>query len=528
MSPPATPPHRSRHRDARSFRHAGTFSARLAALVLPLAPLALASGCVDQAKEVALYRGILDGPDARPVSYSAGAPLTLATALLLANQHNERLAIGGEDYVQALIEKDRAAARFFPTISLSPSYSKADADDDRRNRAGSGGGGGGDPDDPNDPRGQLSSSSSGDGRLDVPVNTNVNVFNGFRDAANLRRARGDIRRFRALLLDLQSAVLLDVARAYYQVLRAERSVDVLRNSVKLQDERVRDIRTRDRIGAARKLDVAQIEAQAAATRATLIAAQADARNARVLLAFLTAAPVLDAPLDDRYEVPPVSQSIEATIEEAWNSRRDLAAAEAAVEAAAANVRAAVGQYYPSVSINFNYYLSRQSQPEDSLWNGLISANLPLFTGGLIRANVRFAMSQLRQAKLQQSLLLRQIEQDVRLVYENLAASTARIAELRLSADAAQQALTVAEGEYRAGRLTNLDRLVAQDQLLTAQLDLVGEEFTRKVSYLNLLRVAGRLNRPLAERFAESPSTRPATTRSASTRPATTQAVFPAP
>jgi outer membrane protein len=486
--------------------------------------LAFASGCVDQDKEVALYRSVLDGPTSRPVSYTRGAPLTLATALLLTNQHNERLAIGGEDYVQALIEKDRAASRFLPTISLSPSYSKADAGTDTRNRFGSGGSG---TDDPNDPSNRVNTASTGDGRLDVPVNANVNVFNGLRDYYNIQRARGDIRRFRALLLDLQSAVMLDVARAYYQVLRAERSVEVLRNSVKLQDERVRDIRTRDRIGAARKLDVAQIEAQAAAFRATLIAAQADAHNARVLLAFLVGAPVLDAPLDDRYEVPELSQSIGATIEEAWNSRQDLAAAEAAIEAAAANVQSAVGQYYPSVSINFNYYLSRESQPEDSLWNGLISANLPLFTGGLIRANVRLAMSQLRQAKLQQSLLLRQIEQDVRFVYENLAASTARMVELRLSADAAEQALTVSEGEYRAGRITNLDRLVAQDRLLAAQLDLVGEEFNRKVSYLNLLRVAGRLNRPLVERLNETPATRPAATRPADTRPATTQAVFPA-
>ena len=211
------------------------------AIALPLGAFVLvAGGCtVDRQKEIDLYRQVLDGPDARPADYAIGEPLTLSTALQLANQHNEQLAVAGEDYVQALVDKDRAAVNFFPTITLVPSYSIADADDDSGGKRVSGGG----TADPNELL-NRSSLSSGDGRLDVPVNANANVFRGFRDIANIRRAAADIDRFKALLLDLKATVMLDVASTYYQVLRSEATVLVLESSSQIQDARVAEMRAR--------------------------------------------------------------------------------------------------------------------------------------------------------------------------------------------------------------------------------------------------------------------------------------------
>jgi outer membrane protein len=465
--------------------------------------VALLSGCtVDERKEVNLYRQVLDRPNARHVEYSAGAPLTLADALLLANQHNERLMIAGEDFVQALIDKDRAAAGFYPSISLVPSYSVSQATTDFGGRA-LFGGATGDPTELN----SRSSLSSGNKAWDTPANMSWNLFHGFRDVANVRRSRAQIDRFRALLLDLRSTVLLDVANTYYTVLRSEQSVRVLEGSSQLQDVRVAEMRARDVVGAARKLDVSQAEAQAANTRAQLVAARTDVANARTLLAFLTNAPVAGAPLVDRLAVPDGSIDAEAMLRRAWSSRQDLVAARAAVRAAVQGVESAIGAYYPSVNLNFNYYLSRMSVPNDSLWNGLLSFNLPIFTGGRLRADLRTALSQVRQARAQEQLLRRQIEQQTRTAIENLQASAKRIEELSVAVDAAKQALEVAEENYRAGLGIYLNRLVAQDQLLNSQLLLANEWYNLKLNYLNLLRVIGELQDPPAEGPPPAPSTR---------------------
>ena len=74
-------------------------------------------------------------------------------------------------------------------------------------------------------------------------------------------------------------------------------------------------------------------------------------------------------------------------------RQDLIAARAAVESAIFNVDAAIGQYYPSITLNVNYYLSKESQPTAQKWNALLGASLPLFDAGIIHADVRQAMRQ---------------------------------------------------------------------------------------------------------------------------------------
>jgi outer membrane protein len=463
--------------------------------------LSLTAGCiVNQKDEVAKYRRVLDGPQPVPqFDVQPGQPLSLEAALLLANRTDETLDSEGEDYLQALIDKERAFSAFLPTISLAPTYTWVDR------------------------------TSAGGRHVtgDTPINGNYSVFNGFQDLSNLRRARYTANQRKALLMDLQQSVLLSVGQTYYQVLSDERSVVVLKNSVSVQNERLRDMQGRQSVGVARALDVAQTAAQAAATRVQLIQAENNVRTARALLALLTSAPVQDSPLADRLAVPPQLPPSDELVRDAQVTRQDIRAAEALIESARQSVQQAIGQWYPSVSLNLNYFLSRTTSsfatggvvPAEGVWNGILTANLPIFTGGLIHANVRTAWSQLRQAWLNERLVRRQAAEQVQVAYENLEDSRRRITELRVEVSAAQEALRQAESNYSAGVGTNLDRLTAQDQLLSAQLSLVTEEINFKIYYLDLLRTEGRM--PLPRTLGPAPGT-------PTSQPNATETVTPGP
>ncbi len=80
--------------------------------VIPLA--AALGGCaVDQKKEVATYRKILDeNSPGTALPLEPGEQLTLQRAFLLANQANENLALRGEDYLQAIIATSGRFRRF--------------------------------------------------------------------------------------------------------------------------------------------------------------------------------------------------------------------------------------------------------------------------------------------------------------------------------------------------------------------------------------------------------------------------------
>src|SRR6185503_9561053 len=139
---------------------------------------------------------------------------------------------------------------------------------------------------------------------------------------------------------------------------------VLKGSLNLQEERVRDFQARRRAGVVRPLDVAQTEAQASSTRVSLIDAKNDVVNGRTTLAFLVGAPVASSPLIDQAAVLSEVPDMAALQHEAMQRRQDLAASRAAVAAAKYDVETAIGRYFPSVTFNVNYFLSRESLPSE--------------------------------------------------------------------------------------------------------------------------------------------------------------------
>jgi outer membrane protein TolC len=441
--------------------------------------LLLAAGCaVDQAREVQTYREVLDAGQSRPPAiYSPGEPVTLARAVALANANNEQLARSGEDYLQALIDKDRAFARFLPTIRFAPGYMRQE----KSSYAGS-----------NPLVGDILRPDT----LDAPLQGNL-TLSPFQDAPTLWAAASSAEERRALLLDRQAILLLDVSQTYYQVMRSEKQVLTLENSVTVQQQRVDDLNVQRRAGVARPVDVAQSEAQLAGIRRALIRAGSDVRDGRAMLAQLMGVAAVEGPLVGGFEAPPENRSADRLLALAEAHRQDLQAARMQVQAAAERLESAWAGYFPSVSLNFTRYLSRESFPDDVSWAGLIQLDLPIFSAGLVHADVRTAYSRLRQAHLAESGLRRTVLKDLRVAVENLSADRQQIDQLGIRTAAAREAVRQADAAYRAGLGTNLERLVAQDQLLSAELALTEEEFNHLVDYLRLLRGVGLLDTRLA-------------------------------
>jgi outer membrane protein TolC len=430
-----------------------------AALLLALATSACA---VDEASEVDAYRSVLDaGMPAEVVAPRTGDKLDAKLAMQLANAHNESLAIEGEQYLRALIDRRRAAAAFLPVVSLSPSYFLRDA-----------------------------GSGTSDG-FDVPISA-TEFVNPVSDSAEVDRTEYAIDVRRALLYEAQDGLMLDVARTLFEVLRSERSAAVLQSSLAVQEARVDDVRARRDVGFARPLDVSLSESSAADARVSLLIAQRNARTGRATLEFLTGVPLPDIALDGTLDVPDEVPTTDELIARARQQRQDVAAAAAAVDTAASRVRVSKGRWYPSLALNLDVFLSRDSLPTDQDWTSLLQVNLPLFTGGRIQADVRESLSLLREAKLTYAQSLRAVQRDIEIAVLNLRESRERVAELRVQLATARDGSDQAEGLYDAGLATNLERLAAQTDQLRTELELENAVFDRQVSYLDLLRASGLL------------------------------------
>ncbi len=438
-----------------------------------------AAGCaVSQNNEVEIYRREIRLTDER-VEHVPGEALSLTDAILLANQNDEILASRGEDYVKAVIAQRRTLANFLPTVDLVPVYSRRESVT------------------------SASGTSGQDRYFDVPVAGSINLFSGFQDVNRAWRDEYVARQRRAELKYAQEQLLVDTASVFFAVLRAEATVRVLDSSLELQDARYREAKGRFDAGVARPLEVSQTEAQVASTRTTLISARADIIQARSRLKLLTAAEVRTSPLADDY-FPPALTTFEAIYEAARNHRDDVRAAELAVDAARHEVDAAIGQYYPSVSLDLEAFLYRESVPDTRSWEALLRINLPIFSAGRIEQDVRAAWSNLRQALLARSYAQRRMRSEVEQAYVAAQASIDRLAQLQVQVVTAQEALRQSEESYNAGLATNLDRITSQNALLQSQLALVSEEYDRKLLHLALLQRAGILR----EQFEQAAMAKP--------------------
>jgi outer membrane protein len=423
---------------------------------------ALLAGCaVDQQKEVATYRAILDEHAPATIEpLEEGQVLTLQHAFYLANKNDEQLSIRGETYLQSLIARARAAAGFLPSVDASARYTLA------------------------------GEGTNANDSFSVNAGGSVTLFN-LRTLSNLEQARTAVEQQELVLRDLQQTVLIGVAQNFFEVLRADESVRMLEHSLALRAEQVRDVRARMELGIARPLDLAQAEADESATRVSLMQARSSASRARTTLAFLLGLPRLDNPLGDDFTPGSDERTVEEFEVEAVQRRLDLEAARTGVRLASQAVTAAYRQYYPTANLNLSFLV--YSHPGDgNPWSLGASLLQPIFNAGLTHQDVREAYSRLRQAVLQQERLARQVHEDVVLAYEDYATSTAKLRELEVTVMAAQRAYDLAVAQYRVGNASNLDQLTANNALLQAQLQLITERYNQKLFYLNLLRVTGQL------------------------------------
>lgn len=432
----------------------------------PFLLLLLTACASDQQADVDLWRREVS-LGAEP-DFAPGTPLSLAAAVRLANEQNERIAIAGEDFVQACAARARINASFFPQAGFAPSYIF-------REKANSG-------------VKFLDSSSL----LDMPRHAEWSLFEGFRDSNRLSAADLTVEQRRSLLLDLRETVVLEVVQAYYRVLRAEERAAVLEKSLATQQQRVRDFAARERIGTARTLDRTQAEALASRTSLELLDARNDARTGREALCLLIGADVHASVLHDDFELPAERPSGPALLALAERQRQDLQAAALAAEAARSRVEIAFGQYYPSIGVSLDWFLSRESLPTDRDWTGLLTLYLPLFTGGRIAADVSEAWSQFRQQVSRYSLLRRTIQHDLAVALDRLTTLDRRLDELERLGAADAESLRQAEASARAGLGTNLLVLLAQNQLQRSQVDVVETELERKFAWLTTLRITGAL------------------------------------
>jgi outer membrane protein len=342
---------------------------------------------------------------------------------------------------------------------------------------------------------------------DANVTLMYPIFSGGRDyygyQAAARRAEAGRQMLRATEVDVAMQARLD----YLNVLRERENLRVTTELRRDIEERLRVTRETFDAGRVPRFYVLRDETELANVRQMQAMAQSRVEQSLVALKTtlgLDLASVVE--LTDRLEYRPAAVSIDEGIREASERQPEIQAAVKQREAAAAEVRAAYGGYFPQVSLSYMYdwgwmrNRAWESQAEGARMRGDgsegysvgVVVTLPVFDGFMRENALKTAKSKLDRAAQAEGLARQQIAKDVNQAALMLAAAEKSVEASEKGLEQAEEEARVIRERFESGRGIQLEVLDAQVALTRARFNAVNALAEYQGAQAMWLRAIGRV------------------------------------
>ena len=331
------------------------------------------------------------------------------------------------------------------------------------------------------------------------------------DYTRLRAAKAQAAQAEAQRLAAEQALGTRVATAYFNALTAIEALASARAQEAAAKRQLDQAETRLEVGLAPITDVHEARASYDGARANAIAAATQLDDAREALAEITGQDMgalrgLAADYQPRLDD---TEGLQAWVDKALADNPLLQAAALALDAAEANVATARAGHLPTLTLSGGYNDSATwgtatstnpagsvTFPSDNLNDGSnvgITLNVPIFSGGAVRAGVRSALANRDAAAEQLEQERRGVTRQTRNAYRSLAAGAAEVEARRLAVVSAKAALEAGEAGLEVGTRTVVDVLLAQQTLFAAQTQFAQARHNFLVNELSLKQAAGTLS-----------------------------------
>ncbi|MGF1639943.1 MAG: TolC family outer membrane protein [Rhodospirillales bacterium] len=323
------------------------------------------------------------------------------------------------------------------------------------------------------------------------------LFDGFATPSGVRTARLTVEVAEFTLAGTRQDVLFRGIRAYIDVLRQRRLVELarlnestIRRQLDLEDERVQR-------GAGIAVDVLQAKSrlQIALERRVAFEGALQSAVARYVQVF-GHPPTLDAMVEP---VPPESLlpgDLDQGLRIADRDNPLVNASRATVEIARERRRAARADYYPSVDVvaEANYEKDVDLvEGERRAYSLVLRATWNLFNGFATRAGVAQAAADYRASQDNHETAIRRVSEEIRLAWNELDIARRRVSLLENAVDIASEVF-VARGRLREiGRETVINVLDAENEVNNARINLVDAAADAKIAVYRLLQGLGWLD-----------------------------------
>lgn len=330
------------------------------------------------------------------------------------------------------------------------------------------------------------------------------IYTGGRTDALERAARAEAGAAGAEVETAQADLRLEVTRAYWAVVTARASLDVLEQGVARSQAHLNDVNQRFKAGLVPPNEVSSATAQEVRARMLAIDARTQRDVATADLARLIAvAP--DQPIEPTADLARATTSLAnqtldlaPLIESARAARQERRSLQQRMVAADAQREAAAAGRLPTIQLTGGFDYARPNPkifPRVDLaqesWDAGVGVSWSLWDGGRTVAEVAQAAAASRAAAERLAEFDSRLGVEVRQRALELESAIASVTTANSGVTAAADARRVVGERYDAGVIAQIEVLDAEYALLQAQLDLTRAQASVRLAEAQLTRALGR-------------------------------------
>lgn len=289
-------------------------------------------------------------------------------------------------------------------------------------------------------------------------------------------------------------ILYSVSESFYNVLFARRFTEIAENQLTRSNQHLELARQRQEVGLVDITAVLRAQVQVAAAMEAVEDAKNNYTIAKEQLALEMGISTVPASVMEPESIEMEDAGVDAYIKSAFNSRRDLMAAEKWLMAAEKQVEAERRDFLPSLSLEGGYFRVDEDNiyaGDDYNWQAALVATYPLFTG--LRDTAEIARARAMESEMQAAYnrAKQEIRLDVRSSYADIQTRKKMIRHLGEQVDAAQAHYDQVSAKFEEGLASTVDVVDAHTALNEAELSLANVYYRLQLDHLRLQLATGK-------------------------------------
>jgi len=404
--------------------------------------------------------------------------LTLDQAIRIAIQKNSGLMTQENELASGESGVTAAYGNFLPSLDLNAGWRWNRSDQSARTTVIDG------------TNVQVPAGNSEARSYSVGANSNVVLFDGLSNFANLSRSKNNVEAIKLSIEAKKQEVVFQTISLYYAITESYQLLKVRDEDVKQQQKNLETITERNRLGSVTMADVYQQQVQLGNAELEVIRANNSLETAKSNLLYYLGLDVLEDYTYSKYltdrELAILAEDIDTDysrlnelVMQALENRRDYKAQKLTLNSLYDNLTIARSGHLPSLVGNINYSAPANTVPEifDSrnLSVGL-NLNIPLFSGFSVDNAVQIAEVNAMNYEIELKDTERFIKQNLQKSFLDIDAAKKGLVVTEKNVKAAEENLKIEQEKYNLGAGKLLDVLIANTAFQNAQTNYINAQF----------------------------------------------------